>query len=87
MSYIQAAEAVLASVGRPLTTHELTEEAIRQGLLKPGGKTPEASMSAALYTALQRNRSGRIVRLSEPGSTRARRGTVRWTLSEHERSS
>ena len=60
-----------------MTAREITEAAVRRGLLKPAGKTPEATMSAALYT---RAEGSRIQRLAEPGSKRAKRGSVRWTL-------
>lgn len=60
-----------------MTTKRLTEEAIRRGLLSPTGKTPAATMSASLYV---KGTSVGITRLSEPGLTRARRGSVRWVL-------
>jgi hypothetical protein len=77
-SYLDVATAVLEACGRPMTAREITEEAIHRGLLKPAGKTPEATMSAALYT---RAEESRITRLAEPGPRRARRGSVRWMLS------
>jgi len=80
MTYVEAALTVLETCGRPLTTREILDEATQRGLLTPTGKTPLASMSAELYT-LARARSGKpLIRLSEPGGARARRGTVRWTL-------
>ena len=78
MSYFEAAITVLAQVSKPLTTRELTEAAINDGLIKPKGKTPEATMSAALYTRLGMDE--RLVKLETPGNTRAMRGTVRWTV-------
>lgn len=78
MNYLQAAEAVLRESDEPLTTREVTERALAKGLLHTSGKTPEASMSAALYREANSSSTGRIRRLAEPGKTRARRGTVRW---------
>lgn len=76
-SYLAAAIAVLEQSGRPMTAREITDEAIRRGLLAPSGRTPGATMSAALYT---RGETARVKRLSEPGEKRARRGSVRWTI-------
>jgi hypothetical protein len=77
MSYLSAAEKVLRDAGEPLTTGEVTERAIRRGLLNPQSKTPTASMSAALYRA---PKDSPIRRDFEPGPGRAARGTVRWTF-------
>lgn len=65
-----------------MTTHEITEEAIRSGLLQPAGKTPMASMTRSLYT--KGRRTGQVIQLSEPTTRghRARRGSVRWTLPD-----
>jgi hypothetical protein len=79
MNFRTAAEIVLKTARRPLTAREIVERAVERGLLHPVGKTPEATMSAALYTAPA---SGPIRREFEPGPTRARRGTVRWTYIE-----
>lgn len=79
MTYLAAAEAVLKSAGKALTTLELTDEAIRRGLIKPSGKTPVKTMSAALYTAVLDTRSaGRIGQQAVPGPVRAKRNTVKW---------
>jgi hypothetical protein len=75
MTFLEAAEAVLRSARRPLTTREIVELALEKGLLNPRGKTPEATMSAALYGAPP---GGAIQRDYEPGLARARRGSVRW---------
>jgi HB1, ASXL, restriction endonuclease HTH domain len=77
MTFLEAAYQVLKSSGRPLTTLEITERALEQGLVDPCGKTPRATMSAALYRALHSSDS--LVKLCDPGTRRARRGTVRWT--------
>lgn len=80
-SYRAAAEAVLADAREPMTVEAITDEAIRRGLVQPGGKTPAATMSARLYVEVKRNQSSRFVRIAEPGPTRARRGSVRWMLA------
>src|SRR6266566_5050390 len=76
VTFRQAAEVVLSKAKRPLTAGEITALAIRQGLLQTAGKTPEASMSAALYTAPT---DGPIRRRFVAGGMRAKRGSVRWT--------
>jgi hypothetical protein len=80
-SFLAAAQAVLQASGRPMTTQEITEEALRRGLIETVGKTPLATMRAQLYGAAQRE-NATIVRPSEEGETRARRGSVRWALRE-----
>lgn len=76
MTYFDAALVVLENAERPLTVREIVEVARERGLIKPAGKTPEASMSAALYR--QARLDSRIVKLATPGTSRARRGSVRW---------
>lgn len=78
MNYVEAAIAVLASAARPLTTREVTDEATSRGLLSPSGRTPEASMSAALYRTANSPTNPGIKRLFRKGARRAVRGTVRW---------
>lgn len=60
---------VLREARRPLTSREITERAVEQGLIAPAGKTPEATMSAALYA-----RTRPIPRMAEWG--RLVRGAV-----------
>lgn len=79
MTYIEAAIVVLRRAGRPMTDAEITERAIALGLIKTAGKTPRQTMSAALYVQ-SKDPSAPIRRIAEPGPTRARRGSVRWTL-------
>ncbi len=78
MTFFEAAVTVLASEERELTAREITDLALQRGLIAPRGKTPEHTMSAALYMGIQTD--ARLVKLSKPGQTRARRGTVRWAL-------
>ena len=61
-----------------MTTREVVEKAIERGLIAPRGKTPEASMSAALYVHLKEHPDGRIQREFAPGPKRAVRSSVRW---------
>lgn len=75
MTFLEAAEKVLRSSKQPLTAREITDLALRRGLLKSGGKTPDATMSAALYGARP---DGPIQREFVPGTVRAKRGSVRW---------
>jgi len=79
-SYLNAAVAVLTAAGRPLTANEIVTEALVRGLLQPTGKTPLASMTARLYTHVRDAERPRVVRVFEPGTKRAIRGSVRWTL-------
>ena len=78
MTYLEAALKVLHDEARPLGTRELTNLAIMRGLISPTGKTPDASMSTVLYAAVQRG--SEVRKIESPGPTRARRGSVRWTL-------
>lgn len=80
MTFLEAAEVVLRKAQAPLTVREITEIALRRGLLETHGKTPEATMSAALYGAA---RDGRIRREFVPGRQRAVRGSVRWLYVDH----
>jgi len=78
MTFYEAALMVLRTADRPLTTAEITDRVLAAGLITTVGKTPQATMSAVLYRALALD--GELRRLAEPGSTRARRGTVRWSV-------
>lgn len=76
MTFLEAAQEVLQRSRKPLTAREITDIALRQGLLHTHGKTPDATMSAALYGA---PRDGPILRQFSPGRQRAARDSVRWT--------
>jgi hypothetical protein len=80
VTYIKAALAVLRRARRPLTTREVTDGAIVQGLIRPQGKTPIASMGAQLYRALAKGTPG-LEKLEESGPHRARKGSVRWQIN------
>ena|SRR5438128_11762405 len=81
-SFLEAAEIVLAEAGEALTAAAITEEALLRSLIRPSGKTPVATMTAALYVEARDNPASRVLRLAEPGPQRARRGSVRWMLRE-----
>lgn len=78
ITYYDAALRVLRSAGRPLSTQEITELALERRMILPAGKTPHATMSAALYTRV--GEDSEIVKIDVPGNGRAKRGSVRWTL-------
>jgi hypothetical protein len=78
MTYYEAALQVLRSVQRPLTTREITDQAIERGLITPIGKTPHSTMSAELYLRVRNDPE--LVKLEDPGRARAKHGSVRWTL-------
>lgn len=85
VSYIEAAMTVLERVGRPLTTTEILEAALEEGLIVPTGKTPRATLSAALYERAKWDK--RLVKRQKPGESRAIRGSVRWTVRPSARTS
>ena len=49
-TFLAAAIEILGSADRSLTTAEITRMAIERGILVTNGKTPQATMGAALYT-------------------------------------
>jgi len=59
-----------------MTAQEITELALARRLLDSRGKTPVATMTAALYGLPSESR---IRREFVPGVQRARRGSVRWS--------
>jgi hypothetical protein len=67
MTYLDAAQTVLRDAPAPMTDDELTGEAIRRSLIARKGKTPGATMSAALYVEVRENPNGPLVRVSKPG--------------------
>lgn len=78
MTFYEAALQILRSSPHPLTTREITDKAIERGLIATNGKTPDATMSAALYERLPND--PQLVKLEAPGEKRARHGSVRWQL-------
>jgi hypothetical protein len=80
MTYYEAALEVLRSVRRPLTTREITDQAIQRGLITPSGKTPNNTMAAELYLRVRND--PQLVKIEDPGNGRAKNGSVRWTLRQ-----
>ena len=78
MTYVEAAIAVLKAARKPMTAAEITEAALRKGLIQPRGKTPEATMSSALYTHTRDDREAALRREYRQGPNRAVRDSVRW---------
>ena len=81
MTYFEAAVAVLRRAERPLTAREIVAAAIKKGLVVPKEQTPEATMSATLYTRATRS-DPLLVKLETPGHSRAQRGSVRWSVQK-----
>lgn len=81
MTYYEAAVAVLRRAKRPLTAREIVAAAIKMGLIVPNGQTPEATMSATLYTRAAKS-DRLLVKLERPGHSRAVRGSVRWSIQK-----
>lgn len=68
MTYLEAAVAVLKASRRATTTEEITDAAIRQGLINPCGKTPVQTMGAALYRHIYEDAARPVLqRESQPG--------------------
>jgi len=55
LSFKAAAKELLRRAGEPMTAKELTTQAIDEGLIAPGGQTPEATMAAQLYVDINKN--------------------------------
>ncbi len=81
MTYIDAAIMVLKTARKPMTTADITAAAISKGFIRPRGKTPTATMSAALYSHARTLRTG-IRREYRPGPNRAVRHSVRWVYKD-----
>jgi HB1/ASXL restriction endonuclease-like protein with HTH domain len=78
MTFWQAIQNVLTKTSRPMTAREILERAVSGGLIVSHGKTPLATLTATLYE--ESKRDSRLQRIFEQGPTRAKRGTVRWTI-------
>ena len=76
MTFAEAAENILRDEGRPMTAKEITEIALMRRPIGSGGKTPIATMNAALY-GLPLGRP--IEREFVAGARRAKRDSVRWS--------
>jgi HB1, ASXL, restriction endonuclease HTH domain len=80
VTFRDAAEIVLSDANEPLTVDDVVAEALRRKLVRSSGKTPIATMSACLYVDVRENPETPFIRIADTGRTRARRGSVRWTL-------
>ena len=80
MKYYEAALQTLRSAGHPLTTREITDQAIAQGLIAPVGKTPIATMKRVLYVRVRDD--PQLIKIQESGNKRAKRFSVHWTLRD-----
>jgi restriction system protein len=66
-SFKDAAQRVLAEVGRPLHYKEITQRALDAELINPQGLTPEATMGAQLYSDIKRNGAASVFRKEARG--------------------
>lgn len=78
MTYYEAALQVLRSAGDPMTTREITDQALERGLITPHGKNPYATMAARLHLSSQKDPE--LVKLEIPGKEGIKRRSVLWTL-------
>lgn len=54
MTFLEAAQEVLTRAGAPLHSDEITERALKEGILQTDGKTPAATMGAQLATVVKK---------------------------------
>lgn len=59
-TFKDAAYKVLLTENRPLRTEDITDMALKRGLLRTVGKTPNATMGAQLYTAIKTNKENSV---------------------------
>ena len=55
MNFKQAAYHVLKDEKRPIPAKEITQIALRDGLIKTDGKTPDATIGAVIYADIKQN--------------------------------
>ena len=67
MSGLDAAAKVLADAGQPLNVKEMMERIQAQGLWKPGGKTPQATIYSAIIREIAHKGDGSRFRKAERG--------------------
>jgi hypothetical protein len=67
MSGLDAAAKVLADAGMPLNAKAIVERMLAQGLWKTGGKTPEATLHAAISREIAQKGEGSRFRKFERG--------------------
>lgn len=54
MTVREAAIEVLRQAGKPLSAQEISDRMIEDGLWEPGGKTPQATVAARLYSDIKK---------------------------------
>ena len=80
-TFLDAAAAILERAREPLTAKAITQVAIRMALIgESNRKTPERTMSAALYVDVLNNPASRFKKIAQKGPQRAVRNSVKWTL-------
>ena len=67
MSGLDAAAKVLGDNGKPMTTHEIAEVAIKRGLWSTNGKTPHATLYSAIIREIATKGSTARFRKTERG--------------------
>ena len=67
MTFLEAAIEVLRQAGRPLPVKDITERAIKAGLLTHQGRTPEATMQARLAAELKKGDHPLLMRKDKGG--------------------
>jgi hypothetical protein len=67
MSGLDAAAKVLADAGKPLTAQEIVEAMLGKGLWKTGGKTPHATIYAAMIREIAKKGSNGRFRKTDRG--------------------
>jgi hypothetical protein len=80
-TFLEAAAIVLKRAKEPLSGKEITARALELALLQgSGGRTPERTMTSALYMDVLHNPTSRFRRIAKAGPTRAARNSVKWVL-------
>jgi hypothetical protein len=67
MSGLDAAAKVLADAGKPLTAQEIVDAMLAKGLWKTGGKTPHATIYAAMIREIAKKGSNGRFRKTDRG--------------------
>jgi hypothetical protein len=75
MSGLAAAAKVLADAGKPLTSQEIVEATLGKGLWKSGGKTPHATIYAAMIREIAKKGSSGRFRKTDRGHFTVAKGT------------
>lgn len=79
MTIKEAIADVLQASDHPLTTREVVDEVLGSRNVRLTGKTPQDSVTAALYVMAASPSYPGVRKVSEKGQQRAKRGSVRWT--------